>query len=278
MKDQDFEKTMETWLDHEIKSATALRPKPALYRMVEARQKRPLLPFLSMRWGTAGAAIVGLLVTLVALLRFPTLLSIPTSPTEVAVALREGFPAEKMFAIEPTAPIRKGPEKGAEAFRQLRFEFQKPTIPFIKDIDLSAPSESVITITADDNYRLFLEPAEMHYIYVFQRTASDEFVQLFPNAAYTPLENPLEQGQAFYLPSPPNWLYLDDVEGTSRIYIIASTQPMADLDSYSTQYNQEQDKDRQQAIRSSLRDRLEALADTSSDQTFVRIFDFNHQK
>jgi len=272
---------MEAWADDEAESAPELRPTADMYRMVRARKKqRPA--FLTLpRWATAGAAVAGLMVLaiLYALLIHPSIH--PDFPPGQQVALvgqREGFVAEKGVVVRGTVvPGGKGGRKGPIAFRQLVLHFQKQDSRFVEGVNLQALPDERIALTAADNYRLLLEPSADWTVYVFQLTSSNILVKFFPNEAYSAVRNPLRQGQTYYLPSGPNWFYLGQEEGQESLYVIASAEPMPDLEDLYARYSQADDESREQELLSSLLERLDAVREVDGEGMAGWVLVFDHQ-
>ena len=281
MKDQDFEKIMDTWADHETESAPEMHPTADMYRMIQARKKREPSSLFYSRWALLGAG----LASLVAFAVLYTVLFRPSTPSDSrpdqVVALlgqREGFAAEKGVILKgPEVTPGKGEKRGPLAFEQLLFHFQKHDSRFVEGVDLQAPPEETITLTSADNYRLLMEPAEDRYVYVFQLTSSDVLVKLFPNETYSSVQNPLRQGQTVHLPPKSNWFYLDDTEGEERLYVIASAGPLQDLEDLYARYSQADDASNKQELLAGLRKQLESIAETRSEKTTGWVLVFNHQ-
>lgn len=284
MRDEDFERIMNTWADHETESAPEMHPTASMYRMVRARRKRekrkPVFPFYS-RWAAVGTAVASLVVVaiLYTVLFHPSIfLDLPSGQEVACVGQREGFASEKgVIVTGPVLPPDKGRGKGPISFRHLMFHFQKQDSRFVQGIDLRAPREEAITLTSADNYRLFLEPAQNCYVYIFQLTSSDILVKLFPNETYSLVQNPLRRGQTHHLPSEPNWFYLGENRGEERLYVIASAQPVQGLDELYTQYGQADDESNKQEALSSLIETLDAIEDTHPEEAVGWVLVFNHQ-
>jgi hypothetical protein len=281
MRDEDFEKVMDTWADREAESAPEMRPTADMYRMVQAKRERGPVFFLGSRWAAVGTAMAGLvmLVVVYAVLFHPSIFPRVPSGQEVAfVGQREGFASEKgVIMEEPGVPPRKGPKKGPIAFEQLVFHFQERDSRFVQGIDLQAPWDETLALTSADNYRLLLEPIGDRYVYVFQLTSTGVLVELFPNETYSSAQNPLRQGQTYYLPPEPNWFYLGQDEGEERLYVIASAQPMQGLEDLYTQYDQANDgADKQQAL-STLLSALEIVEEDHPEEAAGWVFAFDHR-
>jgi len=281
MKDQDFEKIMDAWADHETESAPEMHPTADMYRMIQARKKREPSSLFYSRWALLGAG----LASLVAFAVLYTLLSRPSTPSDsrpdqvvALVAQREGFASEKGVILKgPEVTPGKGEKRGPIAFKQLLFHFQTHDSRFVEGVDLQAPPEETVTLTSADNYRLLIEPAEDRYVYVFQLTSSDVLVKLFPNETYSSVQNPLHQGQTYPLPSKSNWFYLDDTEGEERLYVIASAGPRQDLEDLYARYSQADDASNKQELLAGLRKQVESIAETRSEKATGWVLVFNHQ-
>jgi len=193
MRDDDFEKVIDAWADHEIESAPEMRPTAEMHRLVRARQKQISVAGFSPRWAAVGVVVAGLVVLAVLYAAFFQ----PSGPGQqvALVAQRQGFAAEKGVVIKKGSPSEKGPRRGPTPFRNLLLQFQKQGSQVVEAIDLQNPPEEMLTLTSADNYRLLLELAKERHVYVFQLTSSGLLVQLFPNEAYSVVENPLQSGQ-----------------------------------------------------------------------------------
>jgi hypothetical protein len=278
MRDDDLEKIMDEWAAHEIESASQMRPTAEMHRLVQARQTRRPSYLFSSRWAMTGAAMVGLIVLaiLYAVLLQP---STPPSQKVAFVEQREGFPAEKGVDIRKGAatPSEKGSRGEPAAFSQLLFQFQHQDSRSVEAIDLQNPPTQILALTWADNYRLLMEPAQDRYVYVFQLTSSGALVQLFPNGTYSPTPNPLRRGQTYYLPSEPNWFFLDENTGTERLYVVASAAPIQDLEDLYDQYSQTEDEPGKQEMLSSLLAMLKARVEAPSEGTSGGVFTFDHR-
>ncbi len=281
MQDKDFDEIVDTWVDHETESAPEMRPTADMYRLVRAKQKRKPAFFVRSRWAVAGATIASLVAILYVVLQ-SSVLQGPPSGQEVAwVGQREEFVSGRGVVVEPVPPMEKGPRSGAISFGQLVFHFQKQNLRFVQGVDLQAPHEETITLTPADNYRLLLEPAEDWYVYVFQLTSSDDLLKLFPNETYSAVQNPLQQGQTYYLPPEPNWFYLDQDAalhpGEERLYIVASAQSIQALDESYAQYSQADDESDKQLILAGLIEVLDTVESIYPGKAGGWAFRFEHK-
>jgi hypothetical protein len=279
MRDEQFESIMDAWADRETASAPAMRPTAEMYRMVQAERKPSLPSLLFSRravLATAAASLV-LLVVLYVGVYDPFMLFHPP-PDREAVALRAGFPSEKGLVVRPTVvPPHRGQKKGAAFFEQLLFQFQQPESRYVIAADVRGPREESIVLTSADNYHLVLEPASENHVYVFQLTSADSLVQLFPNEGYHSAHNPLRQGQTYCLPAEPNWFYLSEGKGEQRLYIVASTRPLPELESLYAAYSQAKRAPEKQECLSGLLNALEGIEQTEGGEAVSWVFAFQHR-
>jgi hypothetical protein len=282
MIDNEFDEIMEAWADHETGAAPEMRPAADMVRLVQARRKkRPASPF-SSRWATAGIALAGLMVLAVLyviLVQPPFPFERPPDQQLAAVGLRQATVPEKGVIVKGTVlPPDKGRGKGPPAsFERLEFQFHKEGAQFVEARDLRAPQEGTIALTSADNYRLLLDPAAERHVTIFQWTTAGVLLKLFPNEAYSPAQNPLQEGQTYYLPSEPNWLYLEGQSGEERLYVVASAQARPDLEDLYAQYSQAEDEASRQSILSTLLDKLKAIAGAEAQETEGWVFIFQHR-
>jgi hypothetical protein len=264
MRDKDFEEIMDSWADHETESAPEMHPTSGMYRLVQAKRKRSLGFLWRSRWSIAATAAASLVIVvlLYTVIFHPSIFLNGPSSQEIAwVGQREGFAAEGGVIVRGTkAPPDKGREKrGPVHLEQLLFQFQNPDSEFVEAFDLHGQPAETFSLSSADNYRLLLEPALDRYIYVFQLTNSSALVKLFPNETFSPVENPLRQGQSVYLPAEPNWFYLDEGEGEERIVIVASMRALQDLEDLYVRYSQADDESDKQKAFSGLLTKLKDL-------------------
>jgi hypothetical protein len=280
MSDEDFERTLDEWADHEIESAPEPRPTEEMYRLVRARgQEKPFIlrsprPIMLVM----ALSTLALVVVLYGLLVRPANLYAPRSLQQIAyVGQREGPIEEGLVVHEPAVPKGKGPKRAGILFERLWFQFLEQDSQVVESVDLQAPQDEVITLGATDNYRLLVQPSENTHVYVFQLSPDNHLARLFPNETYATGRNPLPQGESFHLPAAPNWFYLRAGKGEERLYLVASTQPASSLERLYAQYRQASDRPSRQQHLSALLDMLETGVDTTAGEAAGWVFIIGHQ-
>jgi hypothetical protein len=280
MNDQDFDKSLDEWVAHESGAAPEMRPTAEMYHLVRSRKRaRPLSV-----WGIAGTLAVALVVIAViyAMLYQPAVVSPPGH--EIAyVQIREGYVREKggEAASTPTPP-EKGGVRGSFLLRQLSFQIQHPQSALVDSVDMLAGSTAEMHLTSEQNYRIYFEADADTYAYVFQVTTTGKIIQLFPNEAYSALDNPVRKGGMVYAPAEPNWFYLsadvpaDALEGENRIYVIASSEALRELEDLYSRYSQVEESAEREGLQAKLIQTLDAL-DAVEPQAAVWMLSFAHR-
>jgi hypothetical protein len=238
MPTDDFDKLMDHWADQETRSAPEQSPPADMYRMVKARKRRIPIPFLSPRRSIAGlvlACLVLLAISYVVIYR-PSFLFGSSSEQVIAfVQQRQGVTSgDGIIFLEPEQP-GKEPRAAVNCFQKLIFQFYLPASRFVEAIDLRFPNTEPLSLASEDNYRLTIEPAETCYVYIYQVNAARTLSRLFPDPAYSSIQNPPPPGEITILPSEPSWFYLQGEKGEQHLYIIASLKPVPDLENLYTQ-------------------------------------------
>jgi hypothetical protein len=152
----------------------------------------------------------------------------------------------------------------------VRFEYRPPGAA--QPVAMPVPSGERITLSSRDDYRLYVEPAERCYLYLYQVDSRGTISQLFPNAGWSPhLSNPVDAGKSYLMPSDSTWFYLDNTPSTETIYVVAARKPMSDLDALFHQAGQSQ------AAAARLTEGLAALARGSREGVAGAAFTFDHR-
>jgi hypothetical protein len=268
MQDRDLDKIMAKWADDETASAPKLRPTAEMYERVAALgRKRVLGSLLSRRlvWVAAGAALA--VFVLVYALVHSSFLIVPGMGQQRAhvsqraqVSQRAAFAPGKGPARGGPPPKGKGPAGGPAHLKQLEFQVKGLGSSVVRSIDLLAQHLPRVVLTAEDSYRLVLEPAADRHVYVYQRSPSGTLVALYPNEAHSPARNPVHAGGTVYLPAEPNGFYLEKEEGVVRLYVVAAEEPVPELEALYDRYSRPGLRLGRQRNLDLLLERLDALA------------------
>ena len=269
MKDEEFDKKMDAWASHEAESAPKLRPTEKMYHMIEAQAKK--IPFhIHFRRVLVVVAAACLVIMVV----LPVTIYIMDN--RPALGQRKGFVSDKGMVIKP--PTRRGgPKKGKIFFRQLMIHYQKADSQSAHGFDFRFPQDERLVLTDEDNYRLLIQPSGDRYVYAYQLNSDGKLMRLFPNGNYSPAQNPLKNEQEYYLPSKPNWLYLDGNAGEERIYVVGSNQPISELEDLYNQCVGIRNGLERQEIFSRMIKEIEAVKETTGGEAVVWVFAFDHR-
>jgi hypothetical protein len=208
-------------------------------RVAALGQKRSLGQLFARRpaWATALAVTVVLVLALTVVQFVPFV--VPGGGQQVAqLPQRAVFVAEKSRSPDTPPPGDKGERGGRSQFRQLVFQAREANSRAIRSVNVLTLYARPVVLTAEDSYRLVLEPAAVQYVYVYQQTPAGMLVQLYPNEAYSPRQNPMQAEKKVYLPGEPNGFYLEGQEGASRLYVVAARASVSELESLYAQYSQ----------------------------------------
>jgi hypothetical protein len=271
MKDEDFEKTMDNWAAREAESAPQMRPAKEMYRMIEARRRKGLFSAHVQRILVAVAVVCLVLSAIVV----PVIFYSSDRDVEPSIGLREVIVPKSGIIKHPPTRSGKGPKKGAISFRQLMFQYQKCDSPSVYGLDIRFPVEEKVTLTADDSYRLVMQTAGERYVYVYQLDSRGRLMNLFPNNVYSSIQNPLDQEQIYHVPSDPDWFHLGEKKGEEQIYVVASAQPMRELEELYTQYDSADGRGKRREALAHLLKELDG--EPSIEDTVVWKFAFSHE-
>ena len=88
-------------------------------------------------------------------------------------------------------------------------------------------------LRAADNFAVFVKPDNPSYVYIWQTDSSGEVFRVFPNSDFNPQGNPVPAKTEVWLPvakGQRQWFHLDQNPGEEEIVIVASTDPLQDLE------------------------------------------------
>jgi hypothetical protein len=252
-----------------------MRPTAEMYeRVASSGRKRPLGLFVARRpaWAMALAAllVLALAYTLVQLSPLVT----PGAGQAVAqVPQRTAFVAQKGAQRGGPPPGGKGSRAGPTVFEQLVFQVRGADALAVRSADVLAPPRTTTVLTSADSYRLVLELAAPRQVYVYQQVPAGALALLYPNEAYGPVERPVPAAETVYLPAEPNGLYLDEVEGQIRLYVVAAEEPVPALETL-VRYSQRGIRLGRRKSLARLQEKLDAIAAGQVEGASGWVFEF----
>jgi len=121
-------------------------------------------------------------------------------------------------------------------------------------------SSGVSQIGPGDQVKIFLEPVQNAFIYVFLHDAQNELHLLFPRR-FEDLGNRDYTGQKYYLPEGEDWFVLDETQGVEKFQLLASAERFPKLEALSKTYLdlKEKPKSPQDGIRIAMQKVLEEI-------------------
>jgi hypothetical protein len=280
VKDLDFDRLLEQWAASETASAPDLCPTPAGRKAVRALRRAPQGPLFFRRWLPLSAAVAALLILTVI---YPALYRPAETPPAGTgreldiVGLRHAPETGKAAPKAETVSPRRAKKGRARFFERLEFQFRAGQSPAIISFDLRGPREEAISLTPLDDYRLLLEPVEDLYVYVFELSPPGVLIKLFPNATYSPSRNPLRRNLTYYLPTDADWFHLGEHAGEERLYVLASMEPLGEVEDLYAQYAAALRGPSRAASLSGLLDFMAGIAAGHVDQTGGWMFPFHHR-
>jgi len=87
-----------------------------------------------------------------------------------------------------------------------------------------SPMREGMTLTANDGYKVFFEPEQDCYVYIFQKDTKDQVDTLFIS------RQPVKAQKAYWVPNINNWFFLDQSKGEETIYLLATLEPARDIE------------------------------------------------
>jgi len=288
MDDKKYDKLMTDWAAREEAAAPRLEPTDELRRLVAEKggqsTARPITTVFRI------AAIAAGLIVLVTIARF-VLFPAPPPPFEdrlrllawqdqESVTFQGAVLMDKEGGKGPGKGDARGPKKGRRtAFSQLLLQHHRRGSSVVNGTDLLIPapenSPEKPLLASGDLYRLGLKLSADRYVYIFQLASGGFAEQLFPNTIYSSVANPIRREQGCYLPAEPNWFTLSVTEGEERIIIVASHQPLPELDVLYSCCDRAQSVGARRQSATQLRHALEALWRDHPEGVEVVLFAFN---
>jgi hypothetical protein len=171
----------------------------------------------------------------------------------------------------------EGPKIAAAQFRRLEFQFRAQDSDAVLSTDIRGRREEAISLTSSDSYRLLIEPIAELYAYAIQLSPTGTLVMLLPNETYSPHRNPIVPGKPYRLPPEPAWFHTGPHKGKERLYILASTTSLDDLERLYAEYGEETISPRRSAMLPDLLKRIEDLVAGGRDDASGWMFVFYHR-
>ena len=134
----------------------------------------------------------------------------------------------------PTAAALERPLRELEQGALVLFQYQTPdeTLPLAP-----VSGDEDLALTAKDNYRFAFFTARPCFFYAYDVDQRPSVSRVFPNAQFSPLQNPLPEGKVHWLPESDatpggSWLHLDEFKGAERVYFVGLTRPLRDPEAF----------------------------------------------
>jgi hypothetical protein len=279
MNDKKFKKLMDKWASHELEAAPELRPTEEMYQKIKTKKKKSI--FIAFPRPVQWAAATATAVAVILLTVFYSGLFTP-GQKELVVGLRKEFATgrgapHKGPGIEPGKGQKRGGKKGPTAFSQLLFQYQKQGKEFRESVDIRSQKDEKIILTSDDNYRLLVQLFKDRFVSIYQLDSDKKLIRLFPNKAYSSIQNPLKGTQLYYLPSSPDWFHLDKNTGEEIIYVIASARLKDDWDDLFAHYARIRNKKKKQEVLKRLLDELASTEKKQLDDVVIHKFTLHNK-
>lgn len=142
-----------------------------------------------------------------------------------------GFNAESGPELEKmiSRRIRLREEKpGQAADEKEKLSLEAALVYVGSDAKLRLVSEGMV-LTSNDDYALYLRPAQDCYVYVYQVDAKSSVARLFPNPGLKTAGNPLKAGEEYWVPNDSEFFFLDENTGPETVYVIAAREELPSL-------------------------------------------------
>ncbi|MGH7961324.1 MAG: DUF4384 domain-containing protein [Candidatus Binatia bacterium] len=96
--------------------------------------------------------------------------------------------------------------------------------------------EEGTVLRSGDGYRIYFEPHQPCYVYIFQIDSSGKFARLYPNPDSGTQDNFVQAGVAHWVPGKDKWFTLDNVQGKEALYVVATKERWKDIEAMFTRY------------------------------------------
>jgi outer membrane protein OmpA-like peptidoglycan-associated protein len=109
-------------------------------------------------------------------------------------------------------------------------------------------------LRSGDGYRIYFEPYQPCYVYIFQRDSTGKLTRLYPNADFGTRDNFVQARVKYWVPERDKWFELDTTRGTEEIYVVATTKRREDLEDLFTRLTRQASADQPEAQRQDQRE------------------------
>ncbi|PON10432.1 hypothetical protein C2W62_50095, partial [Candidatus Entotheonella serta] len=92
------------------------------------------------------------------------------------------------------------------------------------------------TLRTGDGYRIYVEPYQPCYVYIFQIDSKGELTRLYPSADSGSHTVPGPVQGALWIPAPDRWFQLDNTQGLEEIYVVATQARREDVEDIFRRY------------------------------------------
>jgi len=262
MEQDNFDRRMEDWAANETEAAPELRPTAEMYRLVESKKSQVQKSWFQSRWvATAGVALTALVVLIIAglIISERTTWFGPTPVQQIAFVEQRKGPG-----VHPESPD-KGKGRGDQSFQQLSLQVYRGAAGPMGTFDLRIPQQKPIAISAKDDFRLLIQPAQPRYLYIYLVSPDNDYQVLHPENEF----NPLHPIITTLLPTPPNWFYISGKSGSYRLLMITATRAIPELDELYNQYLQRSAGPDSETTQRALSEYLESLTTDSNENLGV---------
>jgi cytoskeletal protein RodZ len=172
-------------------------------------------------------------------------------------------------------PIAAAAAPAVAVPERMEFQFQLEGSGAVEKRDMRSPQEEITYLSTEDNYRLLLQLPQERYVFVFQVGADKQLMRLFPNMAYNPAQNPIQAEKTTFIPSPPNWFYVEKGIGEVLVYVVISAEPIQEWDEIYADYSRSEETQARRKLAMGLLDRIDLRKQNPENQISIHIFKFN---
>jgi hypothetical protein len=147
--------------------------------------------------------------------------------------------------------IISGPVFGGESVSFSWAFFLKPEGGQVKFLDFETPEP----VAGGQLLRIYLELHGQSFVYLYLFDSREDLYLVFPpNGSFYNGDVPVEY--KFYIPSGRGWFVLDDLKGTERFYLLASSERLIELEKLTDRFLAARDN----SLKVQLREKIDGMA------------------